>query len=260
MISKNKLKLIKSLARKKFREKENLFLAEGDKTVAEVLKSNIRIRELYATSDFLNSNKHYTEKAEQHFQVTPEELKKASLLREPQNCLAVCEIPPPAGLPQKLHGFSFYLDGIRDPGNLGTIIRTCDWFGVEYLFCSPDTVDVYNPKVIQASMGSFCHLPIIYIDFSAVRTMAASAQAPLLGAFTDGENIYTQQLPKQALIILGNEGQGISRAIETEIQNRLSIPSFRTGDNSAESLNVAVAAAVICSEFRRNSSVPPYSK
>ena len=253
MISKNKLKLIKSLARKKIRKKENLFLAEGGKTVTEILKSDIRIRELYATPDFLEYNEKLSEGAEQLVMVTNDELKKASLLREPQNCIAICEMPAPADLPQKMQGLSFFSDGIQDPGNLGTIVRTCDWFGFNYLFCSHDTADIYNPKVVQASMGSFCHIPVIYTDFPRVHQIAGASQIPVFGAFTDGENIYRSKLPQQAMIVLGNEWKGIREEIAAHIRNRLSIPSFHAGTSGAESLNVAVAAAVFCSEFRRNS-------
>ena len=254
MISKNKQKLIRSLARKKIREKEKLFLAEGGKTVIEILESGIPVKELYATPDFIEKNGAHTKKAGQLTAVTSDDLKKASLLREPQNCLAVCELPAPAKLPQKINGLSLFLDGIQDPGNLGTIIRTCNWFGVDYLFCSHDTADVYNPKVIQASMGAFCHIPVIYSDFSHIQQIAGNSKTPIFGTFTDGTNIYGSKLPPQALIVLGNEGQGIREEVSAKIQNRLSIPSFYAGTSGAESLNVAVAAAVLCSEFRREAA------
>ena len=161
MISKNKIKQIRSLAVKKFRQKEQLFLVEGDKNILELLESDFKIKELYATGNFLRSHQVITEKVEKVIETTRGELKKASLLKQPQNCLALCILPPPAGLPEKLTGLSLCLDGVRDPGNLGTILRICDWFGTAFLFCSPDTADCFSPKVIQASMGSFSRVKVI---------------------------------------------------------------------------------------------------
>ncbi len=251
MISKNKIKQIKSLARKKFRQKEQLFLAEGDKIVLEVLNSDFRIAELYATEKFLAVNKNSVTRAEICTEVTSEEIKKASLLKQPQNCLAICQLPPVTELPDRITGFSFFLDGIQDPGNLGTIIRISDWFGVEYLFCSPDTADIYNPKVIQASMASFCRVKCFYTDFNYIASLAESSEIPVYGTFLEGNNIFGETLPGKAIIVLGNEGRGIRTAIADKIAHKLSIPSFSRNNSGAESLNVAVAAGIICSEFRR---------
>lgn len=251
MISKNKIKLIKSLARKKFRQKEQLFLAEGDKIVLEVLNSDFRITELFATEKFLAANKKSVMRAETCTEVTSEEIKKASLLKQPQNCLAICKLPPAAELPDRIAGFSLFLDGIQDPGNLGTIIRICDWFGVEYLFCSPDTADIYSPKVIQASMASFCRVKSFYSEFSCISSLADSSEIPVYGTFLEGNNIFEESLPGKALIVLGNEGRGIRTTVAEKVANKLSIPSFSRNNSGAESLNVAVAAGIISSEFRR---------
>lgn len=251
MIGKKKVKLIKSLALKKFRIKEKSFLAEGDKNIQEVLKSAFRVKELIATSDFLRANAMLVKKAEQLTETTSEEIKKASLLIQPQNCIAICELPPQPGLPQNLKGLYMYLDGIQDPGNLGTIIRTCDWFGMDYLFCSPDTADLFNPKVIQATMGSFTRVKIIYLPFNKLAPVLTKNQIPVFGTFLEGRNIYKENLPDNALVVLGNEGRGIRDDIAETISLKLNIPSFGQKGEKAESLNVAVTSGIICSEFAR---------
>jgi RNA methyltransferase, TrmH family len=251
MIGKNKLKLIKSLAQKKYRLKEQSFLAEGDKIVLEVLESDIKVKELFATSDFISENKKYLHKAALVIESTSAEIKKASLLQQPQNCLAICELPSQPQLPPNPKGIFLFLDGIQDPGNLGTIIRTCDWFGMNYLFCSPDTADVFNPKVIQASMGSFSRVKTIYTPFDTVSAYLQKSEIPVYGTFLEGKNIYTENLPDNALIILGNEGRGIRKELADKINFPLNIPSFSQFEKKAESLNVAVSAAIICNEFAR---------
>lgn len=253
MISKNRLKLIRSLARKKYRDKEQLFLVEGDKLVLEVLNSAIRVQELFATAGFIQDNEKQLRKAAIVTEASPEELKSASLQKQPQQSLALCEMPSPVHLPPVLRGLSLYLDGIRDPGNLGTIIRTCDWFGVEYLFCSPDTADVFNPKVIQATMGSFSRVKTVYAPFGEVLGSARHSGVPVFGSFMDGDNIYTSKLPRAALVVMGNEGQGIRPEVAEHTGKKLKIPSFSPSGGGAESLNVASATAVICSEFKRQS-------
>lgn len=253
MISKNKIKLIKSLAHKKFRIQEKLFLTEGDKNVLEVLNSSIRVRELIATETFLTLNKSFLSKAETVTIADSEEIKKVSLLKQPQNSLALCVIPPANKLPEQITGLCLYLDGIQDPGNMGTIIRTCDWFGMELLFCSPDTADVFNPKVIQASMGSFGRVKVVYTPFDDVADLTIGSGAKIFGAYPEGKNIYSLSHETNALVVLGNEGKGIRPDVKDKIGIKLSIPSFSQKSSGAESLNVAVAAAIICSEFKRKS-------
>lgn len=249
MLSKNTIKLIKSLAHKKYRQKRQLFLVEGDKNVLEVLHSKIEVQSVFATSAFLKEHADLVKKAGKTDEATTEEIKKASLLKSPQNALALCTLPEKTPLPENMDSFSFYLDGIQDPGNLGTIIRTCDWFGIKNLYCSEDTADVFNPKVIQAAMGSFTRLKIHYADFSEIRKIANNSGVKILGAFMEGANIYKSQLPRNALVVLGNEGQGIRKEVEQSIDQKISIPRFL--NNKPESLNVAVSAAIICSEFKR---------
>jgi len=184
-------------------------------------------------------------------EVSLSEIRKASYLKNPQQSLAICEIPKKKKLHLKLNpGLSVFLDDIQDPGNLGTIIRICDWFGVEELYCSPKTADMYNPKVIQASMGSFARINPIITDFDSLKKVALNSNTSIYGAFIDGKNIYKEKLAQNALLIMGNEGNGISQQIEEQIDLKIKIPEF-TDNKTAESLNVSVATAVICAEFKR---------
>lgn len=251
MLGKKKINQIRSLAQKKYRQKEKLFLAEGNKIVLELLNSRFLIKELIATAEFIG---HHKSQLQEHIKITAaatEEIRKASLLKNPQQSLALCELPSETELPEKISGLAFYLDGLQDPGNLGTIIRIADWFGMEFLFCSPGTADIYNPKVIQASMGSFCRVKTVYASFNDVVSMANRSGIEVYGAFMDGKSIYSSRLTDNAIIVLGNEGNGISENTAEKITTRLSIPSFSTGKSCAESLNVAIAAGIIGSEFRR---------
>ena len=250
MISKNTIKLIKSLARKKFRLKEKLFLVEGDKNVLEALNSNFTIENVFATNSFILANKIRCKNANEIIKVEQNDIKKASLLQSPQNCLALCTIPEKSVLPEKLsNNLSIYLDDIQDPGNLGTIIRICDWFNIENIFCSLNTTDFFNPKVIQASMGSFCRVNYFETDFTFIADLAHKNNIEIFGAFMDGNNIYTEKLPQKAIIVMGNEGNGINKDLVGSINRKLKIPKF--SENGAESLNVSVATAIICSEFKR---------
>lgn len=251
MISKNKIKQIKSLALKKFRLKEQLFLVEGDKNVSEVLDSHYQVNELYATGEFLVTNKKNTDRSQSIYEVNKDDIKKISFLSQPQNAVALCSIPPQCENISSPTTLSLFLDDVQDPGNLGTIIRICDWFGMDSLFCSPSTVDVYNPKVIQASMGSFCRIKIIYLPFANLMNTAIEMDFPVFGTFPEGENIYQKILPEKALVVLGNEGNGISTEVAGKVNARLSIPSFSNTNKRAESLNVAISAGIICSEFKR---------
>ncbi len=252
MISKNTIKLINSLALKKYRKKENLFLVEGDKLVEEVILSDIEIQELIITPEFSNYSGIEFKNAVKISHVNHKELKQASLLQHPQNSMAICRIPSQPPFPIKLgQNLSVYLDGIQDPGNLGTIIRICDWYGIEYIFSSQDSVDFYNPKVIQASMGSFNRVKFYDCDFKAVKNLAQNSDTIIYGAFMEGENIYTEELQKSALLVMGNEGNGIRDEVKTMIDKKVSIPNFSNTPTKAESLNVSVATAIICSEFKR---------
>lgn len=258
MIGKNTIKLIKSLSDKKNRIDENLFVAEGDKIVSEVLDSGYVIDKLIATAEFIDRNKSLSAKSRLTIEATNDEIRKASLLKNPQNCIAICELPEPKEIPSKIdEQLSLFLDDVQDPGNLGTIIRICDWFGIEQIFCSPGCADFYNPKVIQASMGSFCRIQTFTSSFEKVATLANENDISICGAFLDGENIYNSNLSQKTLLVLGNEGNGINKIIAENIDKKISIPQFNTKGKGAESLNVAIATAVICAEFRRQQN---YSK
>ncbi|MDR2910608.1 MAG: RNA methyltransferase [Bacteroidales bacterium] len=260
MVSKNIVKLIKSLSLKKYREKEGLFLVEGNKMVTEALCSNYKVAKIIATHEFLLTTKTDTSYAVEIIEASQEEIRKASLLKNPQNSMALCEIPENENIPENINnGLTLYLDGIQDPGNLGTIIRTCDWFNIGFILCSPDTADIYSPKVVQASMGSIFRTKLFYIPAWQVLKKESFKNVHIFGAFPDGNNIYTEYLPENTIMFVGNEGNGIRKEVEPFINKRIMIPCFKN-NGSAESLNVAVAAGIICSEFKRRFSYDSYSK
>ena len=240
MVSKNQIRLITSLQQKKYRFANELFLAEGIKVVQELLESNFTLVHLYST---LND---FEEVSTEKKTIIPEsDLKKISALATPNTCLAVFKIPAPNKIIES--GLILALDSIRDPGNLGTILRLCDWFGIRQLICSDDSVDIYNPKVVQATMGSIARVNVNYID---LETFISESKLQVFGTFMDGNNIYKMELPQEGIIVMGNEANGISAEIEKSIKNRLAIPRFGTLQKT-ESLNVATATAIVLSEFRR---------
>ncbi len=251
MVSRNIIKLIKSLSLKKYREREGLFLVEGNKMVAEALRSNYKVKKIIATHEFLLSTNTDTSSAIDIIEASQEEIRKASLLKNPQNSMALCEIPDHGDLPETINnGFTLYLDGIQDPGNLGTIIRTCDWFNIGFILCSPDTVDIYSPKVVQASMGSIFRTQLFYVPAWQVLDRERFRNIHIFGAFPEGNNIYTEHLPENTIMVIGNEGNGIHSDVEPFIEKKVMIPGFKNSGH-AESLNVAVATGIICSEFKR---------
>jgi len=241
MLTKSQIKLITSLKQKKFRIQHQLFVVEGIKVVQEFLNSDYELDAIYAVDDRFS---HY----KQNFTlVNSKELAKISGFSTPNTVLATFKIPIPVDVDWS--SLVVALDDINDPGNLGTIIRLCDWFGIENLVCSEDTVDCYNPKVVQASMGSHTRVNISYFDLK--KNLPATSNC--MGTFMDGNSVYEQNLPKTAVIVLGNEANGISEEIEDLMRARLSIPRFGNLQQT-ESLNVANAAAIILSEFKRNST------
>jgi len=241
MVSKNQIKLITSLQQKKFRKEHKLFFAEGKKVIQELIHSNFSLEYLFSTAAVfpgIDPKKILT--------ISETELKKISALTTPNDCLAVFKQPESKSINPS--GLIVALDDIRDPGNLGTIIRLCDWFGITELVCSEETADIYNPKVVQATMGSIARVNVNYVN---LEKFINETQLPVFGTFMDGENIYKSSLPKEGIIIMGNEANGISPEIEKVVKNRLTIPRF--GDlQQTESLNVATATAIILSEFKRN--------
>lgn len=240
MVSKNQIKLITSLQQKKYRKQEQLFFAEGVKVVQELLHSNFELQDLFTIKqDFLTVPK------DKVHAISEAELKKISALTTPNTCLAVFKIPKAKEMVEK--GLIVALDDVRDPGNLGTIIRLCDWFGIETLFCSEESVDIYNPKVVQATMGSISRVNVVYGNLEA---FLSQTKLPVFGTFMDGKNIYQEELPKEGIIIMGNEANGISTSVEKLVSDRIAIPRFGNLQVT-ESLNVATATAIILSEFKR---------
>lgn len=240
MVSKNQIKLITSLQQKKYRKQEQLFFAEGVKVVQELLHSNFELQDLFTTKqDFLTVPKNKVHA------ISEAELKKVSALTTPNTCLAVFKIPKVKEMVEK--GLIVALDDVRDPGNLGTIIRLCDWFGIETLFCSEESVDIYNPKVVQATMGSISRVNVVYGN---LETFLSQTKLPVFGTFMDGKNIYQEELPKEGIIVMGNEANGISTSVEKLVSERIAIPRFGNLQVT-ESLNVATATAIILSEFKR---------
>ena len=244
MVSKNQIKLITGLQQKKYRKQEELFIAEGIKVIQELLNSNFELHHLYSVNEkYIASLRQGTGTI-----ISDQELKKISALTTPNECLAVFKIPQKKAIQHE--GLIVALDDVRDPGNLGTIIRLCDWFGIKQLVCSEQCADVYNPKVVQATMGSLARVNVVYTDLQQFLT---EASLPVYGTFMDGDNIYTMQLPEKGIIVIGNEANGISPVVEQRVSQRISIPRF--GDiQKTESLNVATATAIVLSEFRRNFS------
>lgn len=253
MLSKNKIKFIQSLSRKKQRDESQLFLVEGDKMVAEALQSAYRVKTLCATPAFLQEHARTIKTGVEVIETDADELKKASLLQSPQNSLAVLEMQSEVFNRNLLDGkLSLALDFIQDPGNLGTIIRLADWFGIEHILCSENTVDCYNPKVIQASMGAILRVKLHYLNLAETLATIPSDKLPVYGAFLEGQNIYREELTPSGILVMGNEGNGIGPEVEKQINRKIHIPSFAGG--GSESLNVSMATAICLSEFRRRSS------
>lgn len=238
MLSKSQIKLITSLKQKKYRLQYGFFVVEGVKTITELISSDFELVNLYTTESF-----NFDDTKEEIISET--DLKRISFLKTPNKALALFKIPFSKNI--DLNQLIVALDDVRDPGNLGTIIRLCDWFGVKDLVCNYETVDCFNPKVIQATMGSISRVNITYLNLSE---FLKENRLHSFGTFMDGESIYSKPLSKQGVLILGNEANGISKEIEKLVTEKLSIPRFGNL-RATESLNVATAAAIVLSEFKR---------
>lgn len=246
MLSQAKQKWIRSLDQKKFRQELGLFLAEGSKCCTDLLEL-LPCRFLAATSEWLAS--HPGVRASDIVEATHDEIRKASLLKNPQEVLAVFEIPSYELKPEQFKGsLSLALDNVQDPGNLGTILRIADWFGIRNVLCSIGTADVFNPKTVQATMGAIGRIRIHYTDLP---TFLATVKLPVYGTFLEGKVLYDAELQNEGIIVMGNEGNGISQAVEKWITDKLYIPDYPAESTGSESLNVSVATAIVCSEFRR---------
>lgn len=253
MLSKAKSKFIISLQKKKIRDEEGLFIIEGDKIVKEFLAAGKKLRMLVAKPEFLKAlPESLLKEAGDVEEANYDELRSISTLKTPHNALAVVPIPKDKpSIDQILNELCVALEFVQDPGNLGTIIRAAGWFGIKNIVCSPDCVDVYNPKVVQASMGAMLHVEVSYYDLNEFLTKAASGQKPVFGTVLEGESVYDHALNETGIILLGNESKGISPGLLPFINHKILIPRFGEVKPGIDSLNVGMAASVIFSEFRR---------
>lgn len=240
MVSKNQIKLINSLQQKKYRKLHNLFIAEGKKVIQELIEANFSLEHLFVTKANLFDSRYNSEL------ISDAELKKITALTTANDCLAVFKIKEQTS--NSSSGLELALDNIKDPGNMGTIIRLCDWFGISKIVCTEETVDIYNPKVVQATMGSLARVEVLYTNLP---NYLKASDLEIFGTFMEGKNIYKQELPSEGIIVMGNEANGISTEIESLVTQKISIPRFGSLQQT-ESLNVATATAVILSEFKRN--------
>ncbi len=239
MVSKNQIKLINSLQQKKYRKLHNLFIAEGKKVIQELIDANFSLEHLFVTKENLFDKKHHSEL------ISDTELKKISALTTANDCLAVFKMKEVNFKSDS--GLELALDNIKDPGNMGTIIRLCDWFGISKIVCTEETVDIYNPKVVQATMGSLARVEVLYTNLT---DYLKTTDLEIFGTFMEGKNIYKSELPSKGIIVMGNEANGISSEIENLVTQKISIPRFGNLQQT-ESLNVATATAIILSEFKR---------
>lgn len=250
MISKNKIKYIHSLEIKKNRDKEGVFVAEGPKVVEDIMALR-RPRLIAATEKWLQGNGATLPCGCETIEVSEEELARTSFLQHPQQVIAIFDKDE-----NELRAETFtdtlalVLDGVQDPGNLGTILRIADWFGITKVVCSRDTADVYNPKVVQSTMGSIARVKTFYTDLKEFIASLPS-DTPVYGTLLEGNNIYSQELSQHGLIVIGNEGKGISAEIRKLVNHRIRIANYPEGRSTADSLNVAVATGIVCAEFRR---------
>ncbi len=255
MISKNRLKYVRSLEMKKYRKAEGVFVAEGHKLVGDLLDV-FECKYLAATSDWLSANAAWVDRQRRSGvevdEVTDDELKRASFQETPQQVLAVFkqltyEVDVNEVARKQL---CLVLDDVQNPGNLGTIVRLADWFGIEHIFCSKGCADIYNPKTVQATMGGIARVQVHEADLPELLSRL-DKDIPVYGTFLDGENIYGRELENRGLIVMGNEGKGVSKEVAAFVTERLYIPNYPEGRETSESLNVAIATAIVCAEFRR---------
>lgn len=259
MISKNKRKLIRFLGSKKYREEYGLFVAEGDKIVADLLQAEgWQVKYLFAKREWLRKiPPRLREGVEEITEIGYEELRRISYLKSPHNVLALVSLPawqepsvPPSG------ELALALEHIQDPGNLGTIVRTANWFGIRHIYCSPGSADVFNPKVVQASMGAFIHTQVHYTPLETLVSASLKARVPVYGTFLEGTSLYEAGLEDHGLVLFGNESRGISPALGEMIPEKISIPPFPDREQKTNSLNISTSVAITCAEFRRRKNAP----
>jgi RNA methyltransferase, TrmH family len=252
MLSKALIKIINSLSHKKYREKYRLFVAEGEKLVGDLIKMRAPVKTILSSKPI-----NYIPDGVEFIQCAPSELDKISFMMNNQGIIALIRIiDKPLDLNSLNGSVSIGLDGIQDPGNIGTIIRLANWFGVKHILCSKECADIYNPKVVQATMGAMMGVEIHYLELENVlKELKKSADFKLYGTYMEGESIYSSKLKSNGMLIMGNEGKGISERIGKLINKKISIPPFYSGNFKVESLNVGVATGIIISEFVRQSVV-----
>lgn len=244
MIVKSEIQLVRSLADKRARTETGLFIAEGAKLIGELRASTLRIHRIYALEGVFNGPDVTT--------VSSKEMERLSLLKTPSDSLAVVEIPRRRLEPERLRrSLVLALDDVQNPGNLGTIVRLADWFGIGDVVCSESTADCFNPKVVQATMGAILRVRVHYCDLEAYLAAERAAETPIYGTFLEGENIYRTELTPTGIILMGNEGRGVTPACAAQVTRKLFIPPFPADRHATESLNVAMATGIVCSEFRR---------
>ena len=251
MLSKSLIKLVRSLDMKKYRKETNLFVAEGEKLVNDLMASGVECYKIIATEK--QASMLSVGGGVDIIIVSEDELKKVSFFKSPQGIVGLFRQrigSPDTATPE--HELCLALDDVQDPGNLGTIIRIADWFGIENIYCSIGTVDVYNPKTVQATMGAISRVNIFYVELPKFLA-SLKKSIPVYGTFLNGRNIYEHKLSPNGIIVMGNEGKGIGSECERIIDERLLIPNFPSGRSTSESLNVSTATAIVCSEFRRRS-------
>ena len=241
-MTKAEIQFVRSLADKRVRDAERLFVAEGDKLISEILASSLVVREVYALEG------HFDGRAQR---VSAKEMERISQLKSASTSLAVVEQPRYGVAEASPKRLSLALDGVQNPGNLGTIIRLADWFGVEDIFCSEDTADCYNSKVVQATMGAILRVRVHYLPLADFLARSAKRGVPVYGMMLDGENMYDAKLSDGGIVVMGNEGKGVSAECAAHFTDRLLIPSYPPARQGSESLNVAMATGIVCAEFRR---------
>ena len=242
-MTKAEIQFVRSLSDKRVRDAERLFIAEGDKLIGEILQSGWRVRNLYALEG------HFDGRAER---VSEKEMERISQLKTASTSLAVVEQPcHMAAKSAPATALSLALDGVQNPGNLGTIIRLADWFGVEDIYCSEDTADCFNPKVVQATMGAILRVRVHYLPLADFLRRTRESGVEVYGTMLDGQNIYDVELAPTGVIVMGNEGRGVSRECAAAFSQRLLIPAYSVAGQGSESLNVAMATGIVCAEFRR---------
>ena len=250
-MSKNKIKLIQSLNLKKNRLATGLFIAEGKKLVFDLLQSGIGVSEVFCTQIMAHELTGFKDNLKIEV-VNREELSRISFLKTTPDIVALLNIPIPViDWDEIKNNLTLVLDTIQDPGNLGTIVRLADWFGIRNIICSEECADLYNPKVIQSTMGAFARVKVHYALLDKFLNRAKELNIPIYGTFMEGENLFNCDLTTNGLVVMGNEGNGISDITVSFISRKISIPSYPPGIPTSESLNVAIATSVVCSEFRR---------